>query len=593
MKTIKISLVVLCFLFLSEHFAQSIPTTINYQGALKDASGNNVPNGNYTLTFNIYNTSSGGTALWTETKLVNVEDGIFSTLLGSLTAITLPFDAAYWLGVVVGGTEFSPRIAFSSVPYSRMSLNVPDNSLTAIKISSGQVVKSLNGIRDNVNLVAGSNVTITPSGNNITISSSGGGGGTVTQVSTGAGLTGGPITTTGTISVPNSGITSAMLQNNSVTSAKIVDGTITAADIGNTQVVKSINTLKDDVSIVAGSNITITPSGNNLTISSTAGGFGGTGTTNYIPRFTGDNTLGNSALFQSGTNLGIGTTTPSYPLHVNVNNSTAAIYSVNTATGINSAGVYGQAAQLDWFGTGGYFIGGWIGVLGIVTPSGDQSYVGVYGSVAEGTSTAGDRYGVYGVTSSGGTGGRIGVYGQASGGTTNWAGYFLGNVNVTGTLSKGGGSFKIDHPLDPANKYLYHSFVESPDMMNIYNGNVVTDGSGDATVLLPDWFEALNKDFRYQLTVIGDFAQAIIAEEVRGNQFAIRTDKPNIKVSWQVTGIRKDAFAEKYRIPVEELKQAEEIGKYAHPEAFGLPETLGIDFKHRISGEERRSLNDR
>ena len=66
-----------------------------------------------------------------------------------------------------------------------------------------------------------------------------------------------------------------------------------------------------------------------------------------------------------------------------------------------------------------------------------------------------------------------------------------GNVSVTGTLSKGSGSFKIDHPLDPKNKYLYHSFVESPDMMNIYNGNITTDANGFATVEMPDWFEAL------------------------------------------------------------------------------------------------------
>lgn len=61
-----------------------------------------------------------------------------------------------------------------------------------------------------------------------------------------------------------------------------------------------------------------------------------------------------------------------------------------------------------------------------------------------------------------------------------FAGFFLGDVDVDGDLSKAGGSFKIDHPLDPANKYLYHSFVESPDMMNIYNGNVTTDAEGKA-----------------------------------------------------------------------------------------------------------------
>lgn len=117
-------------------------------------------------------------------------------------------------------------------------------------------------------------------------------------------------------------------------------------------------------------------------------------------------------------------------------------------------------------------------------------------------------------------------------------------------------------------------------MMNIYNGNVVTDGSGYATIPLPDWFEALNKDFRYQLTVVGVFAQAIVSQEVQNNQFAIKTDKPNVKVSWQVTGIRKDAYAEKNRIPVEVLKTGDEVGKYIHPEAFGLPETMSIDYEH-------------
>ena len=60
-------------------------------------------------------------------------------------------------------------------------------------------------------------------------------------------------------------------------------------------------------------------------------------------------------------------------------------------------------------------------------------------------------------------------------------GEFIGDVDVTGTLTKSAGSFKIDHPLDPENKYLSHSFVESPDMMNIYNGNVVLDATGEAS----------------------------------------------------------------------------------------------------------------
>ncbi len=157
------------------------------------------------------------------------------------------------------------------------------------------------------------------------------------------------------------------------------------------------------------------------------------------------------------------------------------------------------------------------------------------------------------------------------------AGDFTGNVSVSGTLSKGGGSFKIDHPLDPENKYLLHSFVESPDMMNIYNGNIVTGKDGFATVELPEWFDTLNRDFRYQLTVIGQFAQAIVSKKVEGNRFEIRTSLPQVEVSWQLTGIRQDAWAEKHRIPVELNKQPQERGKYLHPEAYGLSADKRID----------------
>ncbi|MCI4666793.1 MAG: hypothetical protein MRZ79_01435 [Bacteroidia bacterium] len=149
-------------------------------------------------------------------------------------------------------------------------------------------------------------------------------------------------------------------------------------------------------------------------------------------------------------------------------------------------------------------------------------------------------------------------------------------VAVLGTLSKGGGSFKIDHPLDPENKYLYHSFVESPDMMNVYNGNITTDQQGFATVELPDYFSALNKDFRYQLTTIGTFAQAIIKEKISNNRFVIQTSKPNVEVSWQVTGIRKDKFAEKYRIPNTVEKDEEDKGKYLYPELFGKPASMQV-----------------
>jgi hypothetical protein len=138
---------------------------------------------------------------------------------------------------------------------------------------------------------------------------------------------------------------------------------------------------------------------------------------------------------------------------------------------------------------------------------------------------------------------------------------------VVGSLSKGGGSFKIDHPLDPAGKYLFHSFVESPDMMNVYNGTVTLDGKGVATVELPEWFEALNRDYRYQLTAIGSPAPELhIARKVEDGEFSIAGGKAGQEVSWQVTGIRQDAWANANRIPVEVEKPEEDQGRYLHPE---------------------------
>jgi len=224
-----------------------------------------------------------------------------------------------------------------------------------------------------------------------------------------------------------------------------------------------------------------------------------------------------------------------------------------------------------------------VGACGIGVGLGSGLAEGVHG--AGRGDGSGDAYGVFGVVTGSGSGTKYGVYGSktfCSG--TCWAGYFAGNVNVTGTLSKGGGAFRIDHPLDPLNRYLQHSFVESPDMMNVYNGNVVTDERGYATVTLPDWFEALNGDFRYQLTVIdeadgNDFAQAKVVRGIAGNAFTLRTSVPRTQVSWQVTGIRHDPFAEENRILVEVDKPAEQRGKYVHPTAYGLPVEEGIDYR--------------
>lgn len=175
----------------------------------------------------------------------------------------------------------------------------------------------------------------------------------------------------------------------------------------------------------------------------------------------------------------------------------------------------------------------------------------------------------------------VGVYGIIHG--TGYAGYFSGGaVHINGFLSKSSGSFKIDHPLDPANKYLFHSFVESPDMMNVYNGNVVTDKQGYATVTLPTWFQSLNRDFRYQLTVLDQnnsdaFAMAKVVAKIDHNQFRIRSNAPGVEVSWQVTGIRQDPWANAHRIQVEEDKPQDERGFYSQPELYGQPASRSVE----------------
>jgi hypothetical protein len=214
---------------------------------------------------------------------------------------------------------------------------------------------------------------------------------------------------------------------------------------------------------------------------------------------------------------------------------------------------------------------------GVSGQSGGSNKSGVYGS-----STASNGYGVYGrnTTNSNvgylggpgagawgrGEGGSHGVYGEAVGGGN--AGQFLGDVHITGNLSKGGGTFIIDHPLDPEHRTLSHSFVESPDMMNVYNGVAILGGGGEAWVELPAYFEALNRDFRYQLTCVGGYAPVYIAEEIAGNRFKIGGGSAGLKVSWEVTGIRQDPWAEANRVLVEADKAPEMMGTLIHSEAF-------------------------
>lgn len=708
------SIAIICLVVFTWSAVAQIPRLLSYQGVLTDALGNPAPDGDTTFTFRLYETASGGTAIWGETKTLTLTRGLFSTMLGDVTAFgaNVLFDEPYWLGIQVEtDPELSPRIQLGSAAYSlrsvyadtadstRIAGTIPDNAVTTSKIASSAVTPAklnsggassgqalmFNGANvvwgnpsagtvalpfsgsasnttgavlgvtntatsgANYGLVGLSNSTLgsgvqgeSPFRGVVGLSSSTSGYGVYGQAPT-YGMYGFAIATSGTnygvyglsnssagygvygqapifglygFATANSGVNWGVYGESNSTGARGVFGFAGAAS-GATHGVSGVSASTSGIgahgAAIATSGVTSGVYGQS---SSTVGRgvYGIADATNDI----------NFGVYgRSNSNFGFG---------VYGNGPAYGVRGDATATGIGSTyGVVGTSNSTVGYGVFGFAFAttgtnygvfgtsmstSGLGVYGIASTTSGMNY-GVYGQtnsvsgrgvygVAAATSGAAD--GVVGVTSSttgygvsgssphigvfgfadAASGATYGVYGFTNSSTGNYAGYFGPNVHVVGTLSKGGGSFKIDHPLDPANKYLYHSFVESPDMMNIYNGNVTLDGSGEAWVQLSEWFGALNKDFRYQLTAVGAPGPNLyIASEIQNNRFQIAGGGPGMKVSWQVTGIRKDAFAEKNRIPVEEMKSPEERGYYMHPEVFGLSKEMAIPSNRQPSAAER------
>lgn len=343
-----------------------------------------------------------------------------------------------------------------------------------------------------------------------------------------------------------------------------------------------------------------------------ASGITGTGTTNYITMFTGTSAVGNSGMFQSSGRIGLGITLPSAKFQsVSTAEAQAGLFTTNvvTTTGAlrgeytgaitasNSIGVYGKSVPVASVnsGIGVEGEGGRVGVYGLGTSTTAAAGSVVIGTEGDGISDADFNIGVYGYADAAtgfGSLNSYGVYGDAFGGAVeDYAGYFdNGNVEVINNLNVAGlKSFKIDHPLDPANKYLYHACIESNEVLNVYSGNVTTDASGTAIVDLPSYFETLNKDFRYNLTVVGSFAQVMVAEKVHGNKFTIKTNLPNVEVSWQVTGVRNDPYVRDHPMVVEKEKHSRVKGKYLYPAGYDQPADKKMSVGKPISGQ--RSTN--
>lgn len=273
------------------------------------------------------------------------------------------------------------------------------------------------------------------------------------------------------------------------------------------------------------------------------------------------------------------------------NNSTAgsAVY----AAADNSTAIRGSAlnygADLTVDGSFG------MGILATASHATGTTYGGTFrsnsssgtGVFGHANATTGTTYGLYGRSDSvSGTGVYgwasdvtvgstiYGVYGRASAATLGFGVYALGDMGASGVKP-----FRIDHPLDPENKYLLHYAAESPFPQNFYNGNVRTDEQGFAWVELPDYFDQVNTNFKYVLTVIDnseDFVMAKVTNEIQNNRFRIRTSKPNIKVSWRVDADRNDLRIRANRPTDERVKTGTERGKYQHPEYYGLGNEYGM-----------------
>ena len=520
----------------------SVPRVINISGVFRPADGGQ-PAQVETVTLGIYGEETGDAPpLWQETQNIAVDSsGRYTLLLGAAQVDGIPLHVfasgeARWLGItwLRAGEAQGARTRLTSVPYA---LRASDAETLGGRPASAYVLAPTAGARESLTAGAASEETPTGGAANLVLA------GTpnflakyVNDVDLGtsavyenAGSLGiGTTAPFDTLHVRfndlGGGFTGYAVQNTAL-SPTAYSGMLFYDQSGALAQFQGFNNSTHEYRI------------NNIARVSPGGAFNGS--INFMiggaPRLKMDTTVGTSifgpvGILAGGADIGL--------LVSSSGSSTISVGNTNPTGTAVFASSTGSSAAIS---------------VSNPNPAGTAIYA---------SGTAG--YGVFGSTDTG-----TAIVGYADNLAVGWAGIFDGDANVIGTLFKSAGAFRIDHPLDPSNKYLSHSFVESPDMKNIYDGVAVLDQAGEVTVTLPDWFGALNGDFRYQLTPMGAAFVPYVAEEIASNRFKIGGGIAGKKVSWQVTGIRHDAFANANRIQVEEMKPDAAVGTYLHPEAFG------------------------
>jgi trimeric autotransporter adhesin len=617
--------------------AAVVPQLIKFSGTLLDAQSKPIATGPVGVTFALYAEQTGGASLWLETQNVRPdENGYYTVLLGAETSTGVPMGLfasgeARWLGIQIERQPEQARVLLVSVPYALKAGDAQTlggrpasdfalaNASSALPTAGG----ANSGKSDSVSAASASSTSVSknsapPSNPNVT------GKGVVDHIpmwdtasdivdsvifqkSTDIGI--GTVTPAATLDVNGK----EDIRDTLTLFPKGTDSTLavsgTAFKIDQTGKVTFVSTQ----TFPGAGTVTANNSTEALSVTQTGTGaaavFNVTKSTDTILKAE----LNGSAVFSVGASGGLYDSQQLFTSGTIANDAfivspTGAVSTLNSDVANGATAI--SASQNDSNNSDITF--------GVNASTASDSGVGVKGT--SGTSSingqGSSRAGIWGDSGSNGIG--MGVIGTTDDGIAVLANSNSGEdttlptleainfssttgalvfatlskfssctIDVNGNLSCGGAitgaskNFKIDHPQDAANKYLVHASVESSEMMNIYTGNVVLNANGAATVQLPSWFQAENADFRYQLTAIGSFAPVYVAQEIQDNQFKIAGGSTGQKISWQVTGVRQDAYAKANPLLVEQDKIGAAKGHYLAPELFGQPASQGISNAQR------------